>query len=102
MSQKNTLRRIAALEAMTLIVLVFVAVPLKHFAGMPEATRFMGPIHGLAFLAFCWSVLREYSEGEVSKKDLARLMIGAFIPFGGLVNERWLKRRDFEASNRVV
>jgi hypothetical protein len=32
------------LEGSTLLALVLVAVPLKHLAGMPQATRIMGPM----------------------------------------------------------
>jgi integral membrane protein len=83
---------------MTLLVLVLVAVPLKYIGGFSEATRLMGPIHGLAFLGFCWAVIRSASEGWLTRGDVTRLLVGAFIPFGGFVNERWLKARLKEAN----
>jgi hypothetical protein len=42
----GTLRQLALAEAATLLALVFVAVPLKHVAGLAEASRVFGPIHG--------------------------------------------------------
>ena len=93
MKPGTTLRWLAVAEAITLVVLLLVAVPLKHLGGMSGATRIMGPIHGLAFLAFCWAVIQSASEGWLTKSDVARLLVGAFIPFGGFVNERWLKSR---------
>lgn len=98
MRRGTILRWLAVTEAMTLLVLVLVAVPLKHLAGISDATRFVGPIHGLAFLAFCWAVIRSLSEGWLTKWDVTRLLIGAFIPFGGVVNERWLRGRLREAT----
>ncbi|AUG55085.1 hypothetical protein CSC3H3_12025 [Thalassospira marina] len=84
--------RIGAMaEAVTLLLLVGIAVPLKHLAGIEEATRLMGPIHGVAFLFFAWLVIRARFEGLIDGAALGRLMIGAFIPFGGFVNERWLR-----------
>ena len=89
----RTLRRLAIAEAATLIALLFVAVPLKHLAGLPESTRLMGALHGLTFLAFCWAVVRARAEGQLNGKDMVRLVVGACIPFGGIVNERWLRSR---------
>lgn len=86
--------RIATLaEALTLLALVLVAVPLKHAANLPEATRVMGPVHGAAFLTFSWFVVRAWAEGLFGWRGAARMMAGAMIPFGGFANERWLKRR---------
>jgi integral membrane protein len=98
MNRGTVLRWLAVIEAVTLLILVLVAVPLKHFAGIAEATRIVGPVHGLAFIAFCWAVIRSSSEGWLSKRDVTRLLIGAFIPFGGIVNERWLQGRLTEAK----
>lgn len=97
MKRGTTLRWLAIAEAMTLLILVLVAVPLKHLWGISDATRVMGPVHGLAFIAFCWAVIRSASEGWLTRADLARLLVGAFIPFGGIINERWLKVRLKEA-----
>ena len=45
----TALSRIAFLEGLTLIALVCVAMPLKYWAGMPQAVSIIGPIHGVAF-----------------------------------------------------
>jgi Domain of unknown function (DUF3817) len=43
-------------EGLTLVLLVCVAVPLRHLAGWPVVTAVMGPVHGLAFLFYVWTV----------------------------------------------
>lgn len=48
----HRLQYAAIAEGLTLIVLVFVAVPLKHLAGLPIATSIMGPLHGAMFLIY--------------------------------------------------
>ncbi len=45
-SQLRRLEVVSLVEATTLIFLVGVAVPLKHFAGEPAAVTVMGPVHG--------------------------------------------------------
>ena len=88
------LRLAAIAEATTLVVLLFIAVPLKHVLGLAVATKIVGPVHGLAFLAFNLKVFQEYSSGYLSSRDTSRLLIGAFIPFMGFFNERWLSTKD--------
>lgn len=92
------MRAVSLLEGSTLLLLVFVAVPLRHLAGMPIATRIMGPIHGLAFLLYVWMLLKTVSEGNWSRSETARLIIAAFVPFGAFVNERRLARRAASIS----
>ncbi len=91
MKGDRALRFMAFAEAITLLLLVFVAMPLKYGAGYLQATSIMGPIHGITFLLFIWLVIRTHAEGLISSKDLVRLTIGAMVPFGGIVNERWLR-----------
>ena len=87
------LRILALAEAATLLALIFIAVPLKYYAGIPEATKIIGPIHGLTFLAFCWAVIQAWANRLITWRDAARLFIGASLPFGGIVNERWLRTK---------
>lgn len=83
-------------EAATLIVLVGVAVPLKHLAGQPLGVRIMGPAHGLMFLVYLWTVVQTVSGGGWSGRDIARLLIGALVPFGGFLNIPLLRRKAVE------
>lgn len=102
--EQARLRRMRAaslLEGSTLVVLLFVAVPLRHLAGLPIATRIMGPIHGLAFLLYIWMLLKTISDGSWSRSETARLVIAALIPFGAFVNERRLARRAASLSTLI-
>jgi integral membrane protein len=54
----------------------------------------MGPVHGLAFLAYGWMLIRTVAGGGWSRADIVRLSIAALIPFGAFVNERALARRQ--------
>lgn len=94
------LMRAATFEALTLLALLCVAMPLKYMAGVPDVVSVMGPIHGCAFMIFLWFTIRSWAEGLMGWTDVARLFVGAFIPFGGFVNERWL-RRKMEKNNAL-
>ena len=96
------LRRAAILEAWTLILLFGVAMPLKYLAGMDRATSIMGSIHGLAFMVFLWFVIRSWAEGIINWLGTARLVLGAFIPGAGFINERWLRKLQCEGEQDAL
>ena len=52
------LRIIAFLEGLSLILLVFVAVPLKYMLGNPIGSEVLGPIHGALFLLFIINTIK--------------------------------------------
>lgn len=83
----------AAVEATTLLLLVGVAVPLKHLGDWPMAVRALGPIHGLAFVAYLWLVLQSLGAGFLSRGEAARLALCAFVPLAGYLAARSLGRR---------
>jgi integral membrane protein len=80
-------------EATTLILLMLIAVPLKHFAGWNLGVKVMGPVHGLAFLAYIWFAIQTVTGGDWTRREIARLMLVAFIPFGGFYNLRFLSKK---------
>lgn len=88
------LRRAAIAEALTLLALFCVAMPLKYFAEIPAAVSVLGPIHGLTFVVFLCFVVRSWAEGQINGMGVARLFAGALVPFGGFINERWLSRQN--------
>jgi len=81
------------LEATTLVVLVCIAVPLKHVLGMATAVKVMGPVHGLAFIFYIWVVIQTVSAGDWQGRDIVRMVGVAFVPFAGFLNLPWLRRQ---------
>jgi integral membrane protein len=80
-------------EAVTLVALVFVAVPLKHLAHMDIATRVMGPIHGAVFLLYIWTLIQAATEGGWRRSEVIRMILVACIPLAGFINQPWLNRK---------
>jgi integral membrane protein len=93
LSQLRRMRIVSLIEGSTLLLLLGVAVPLKHVAGIVLATRIMGPVHGLAFLAYLWMLIQTVSGGGWSRSETMRLALAALIPCGAFINERALARR---------
>jgi integral membrane protein len=97
--QLKRLELLSLAEATTLVLLVCVAVPLKHVHGLPLGTRILGPVHGHAFLAYGWTALQTVSAGGWRGREIARLFVVAFVPFAGYFNIPWLRRKT-EALRR--
>lgn len=53
----------------------------------------MGPVHGLAFLFYVWTVLETVTGGGWARRDVARLLLVAFVPFAGFANLGFIRRR---------
>ena len=92
--QLGRLKIMSLVEATTLVLLICVAVPLKHVFGWPLGSKLLGPIHGLAFLAYIWTVLQTVSGGGWPARDVIRLVVVAFLPFAGFLNIPWLRRKE--------
>jgi integral membrane protein len=87
------LRRAALIEGCTLVTLVCIAAPLKHFGDIPAVSAILGPIHGVAFVAYVWLIFSTRSQLGWSASEMARLLIPAFIPFGTFFNIGFLNRK---------
>lgn len=77
------LRIIGYLEGFSLLVLVFIAVPLKHFFGNPELVKVLGPIHGALFLLYTVSTLSTAVELKWKFSAVTwKILLACIIPFG--------------------
>ena len=73
---------IATLEGISLLVLLFVAMPLKYIWEMPEAVRMVGMAHGLLFIGYIiLATMLKIEEGWPWKKFLI-ICAASVIPFG--------------------
>lgn len=101
LSQLRRMRAVSLLEGTTLLLLVGVAVPLKHLAGYPIATRVIGPVHGVAFVLYVWMLIQTVSIGGWSRAATVRMVLAALVPFGAFLNERALARRQSALAESV-
>src|SRR5690606_42130893 len=61
------LRLLAFLEGTSLLVLLFIAVPIKYALQNPAWVKAMGPVHGALFLLFVFNALQVRSEEHTSE-----------------------------------
>lgn len=96
LAQLHRLEIASIAEATTLILLIGLAVPLKHLGGWSLGVTVMGPVHGLAFAAYIWIALQTVAGGGWNRAETMRLFGLAFVPFGGFLNLGFLSRRAAE------
>jgi integral membrane protein len=64
--------------------------PLKYYAGLPEAVRVVGMAHGLLFLLATATLFYVLSRGHLSPLKGAGVFVASLIPFAGLWSHRML------------
>ena len=79
----------AFLEGLTLILLVFIAVPLKYLLDLPLLVEMIGPIHGALFILFVVTVVWIALEREWKFPRTAWIIfLSSFVPFGTFYIDR--------------
>jgi len=86
------LRIIAFLEGWSLLLLIFIAMPVKYVMGIPEATFAIGMVHGILFIAFVIativiSIIQRWNFGRV-----CAVMVSSILPFGTFYVDRKILR----------
>ncbi len=91
--QFDRLRHAALCEGATLVLLLAVAVPLKHLAGHAGMVALMGPVHGMAFLYYLWTITSNVSAEDWTRTEVAQLIGCAMLPFGAWFSIGLIKRK---------
>ncbi|MRG48010.1 DUF3817 domain-containing protein [Chitinophaga sp. SYP-B3965] len=87
------LRIIGFLEGISLLLLLFVAMPMKYIFHYPEATRIMGTIHGALFLLFIFNTLSVGVEQRWKFRTTTwKVLLACIIPFGTFYIDRKILR----------
>ncbi len=76
------LRIIGFMEGLSFLILVCIAMPLKYYAGRPEAVKHVGMAHGLLFIAYIALVLLVSLKHKWSVKEILIALIASFVPLG--------------------
>lgn len=77
------LRLIGFLEGLSLLALIFIAMPMKHLFNNPALSKSLGPVHGAIFLVFILNALSVGIEQNWKFKTTTwKVLVACFIPFG--------------------
>ena len=84
----KTFRYVALAEATSFLILLVVAYVVHSEGGV----NVMGPLHGTLFLAYVVIALGVRPAAGWTGKQTLGVLVGAVLPFGGFVVDRWLAR----------
>ena len=77
-----------------MLVLLFIAMPLKYIWDQPGAVKVVGWVHGALFVMFMLMVLRVYAQRNWPFTRLVVAFVAAFLPFGTFVFDRQLRKEE--------
>jgi integral membrane protein len=83
-------RTLGFIEAISLLVLLFIAMPLKYLAGIPEAVRIVGSVHGALFVLYVAAATMLAERISWSMKKLVLACVISSIPFGPFIFDKVL------------
>ena len=88
----KTFKYIALLEGISLLLLLFFAMPMKYIYEIPVYVKVIGMAHGLLFIAYIALAVMLKIEEQWPIKKLVMVCIASIIPFGTFyIEKKYLK-----------
>lgn len=88
------LRAIGTLEGISFLVLLGIAMPLKYFAGMPEAVKVVGWAHGVLFVLYMLALAVVFFKYRWPFVRGLKGFLAAFLPGGPFWFDKSLKEEE--------
>lgn len=86
-------RVIAIAEGISFLLLLFIAMPLKYWADMPEAVKYTGWAHGVLFVAYIIFLLEIRSDLQWSFGKTLVAFSASLMPFGPFLMDRYILKK---------
>lgn len=87
-------RVVAIFEGISYLALLFIAMPLKYMAGMPQAVKYTGWVHGILFITYCYLLFRLWTSYKWPLKKAAGIFVASLLPFAPFIVEKRLKKEE--------
>jgi integral membrane protein len=97
MNQLRNFRIISLAEGISLLVLLFIAMPMKYFMGMPEVVKVVGWIHGILFMVYVGLLIIVQLTQRWSFIFLLGAFLASIVPFGTFILDKQLRKKESEA-----
>ncbi len=95
----HRLRHLTLIEGGSFLLLLFVAMPLKYFAGMRMAVTVVGWAHGILVCLVIVRLAQVMSSARWSWVRGGLVLLGVMLPFGPFVMDRHMRRYQIEAGS---
>lgn len=87
-NQIKAFRIISTLEAISFLVLLGIAMPLKYVWNMPQMVKTVGSLHGFLFVVYVLGAIYMWRKLEWSFKTLLIVIVCSVLPFGPFYVEK--------------
>lgn len=87
----NRFRIVAIIEAISYLLLLCVAMPIKYLMDMPDAVKWPGWIHGILFVAYIITLITAAIQYNWSFKRIVVLFLASLLPIVPFILEKRLK-----------
>ncbi len=84
----KTFKLISTLEAISFLVLLGIAMPLKYIWDMPQMVQIVGMAHGVLFVLYVGGALYMYKKLQWPIATLFIVVLCSILPFGPFYVER--------------
>ena len=98
MSQIRIFRMTALAEGCSFLILLFIAMPMKYFMGMPEVVRVVGSIHGGLFVLYVGLLAVIHFRQRWPFRFSLYAFAASIIPFGTFVLDKQLREKEAVAN----
>ena len=96
----KALRVIGLIEGISVLVLFFVAMPLKYIWAMPLAVKYAGWSHGLLFMTFVGAIIIAAGLNLLQPMRAFLIVILANIPFGFIFADRMIAADEHQQAQQ--
>jgi integral membrane protein len=97
----STLCLVGRLEALSFLILMGIAMPLKYVANKPQLVHWTGWIHGILFIVYIALVLNAWQRHHWPIVRPFLLGVASLLPFGPFLIERHLIRWEGDHPTRA-
>ena len=87
-------RLVAILEGISFILLMFIAMPLKYFADMPEMVTYVGWAHGLLFVLYILALITVKIALNWNFRKTFVAFLASLLPFATFIFDKSLKKEE--------
>lgn len=88
----------ALAEGTSFLILLFIAMPMKYFMGMPMAVRVAGSIHGLLFLLYVGQLASLRTKYQWDNRFVIQAFVASILPFGTFLFDKYLREKEAATS----
>ena len=96
----SRLRSVGIFEAISFLLLLGVAMPLKYVFGQPEMVRIVGMAHGVLWILYVGLAGLGQLDYKWPLKTTALLLLASMLPFGPIVADaKLLKKVGYQSAD---